>query len=65
MGHVVGVNRGKFRRRWGMGTVSCQVTTVDVDVENRGINLLMTHFLAGGFKYLLFSPLFGEDFQLD
>ena len=21
--------------------------------------------LGGGFKYLLFSPLFGEDFQLD
>ena len=22
-------------------------------------------FLGGGFKYVLFSPLFGEDFQFD
>ena len=28
----------------------------------RGIDILS---IGGGFKYLLFSPLFGEDFQFD
>ena len=29
------------------------------------MRLLTYHYLGGGFKYVLFSPLFGEDFQFD
>ena len=29
------------------------------------MRLLTYHYLGGGFKYVLFSPVFGEDFQFD
>ena len=33
------------------------------EVDTMDIWVVASQMLGGGFKYLLFSPLFGEDFQ--
>ena len=39
------------------------IASVDLDSEFR--NLFLDEYLGGGFKYVLFSPLFGEDSHFD
>jgi len=34
-------------------------------MESRDVGKKMELLLGGGFKYLLFSPVFGEDFKFD